>query len=207
MNHGRIYTILIGLYIGGILTANAMAAKLLQIGPMTVTTGLIGIPLVYLTRDFLNELYGEREVIRVVWAGFVADLVLIALTSLAIMMPASQLGASQENFAAIFGQTPRIVLGSMTAYLVCAYVDVRVFNMIRERTGARLFWLRKNVSTAVSQAIDSAIFVAIAFGGSVPWKALVMMGVGQYCAKMVWSPLGTPFSIYLLRRSGLRRTL
>ncbi len=62
----RAYGILTAIYIGGIMTANAMAAKLMDVGPFTVTIGVLGIPLVYLTRDLLNELYGVEAAKRVV---------------------------------------------------------------------------------------------------------------------------------------------
>lgn len=205
LTRDNVYTILIGLYIGGIMTGNAMAGKLISIGAVNVTVGFIGIPLVYLTRDFLNELFGPKEVLKVVWAGLIADGVLLLLTTVARSFEAAPYGVSDDAFNAVFGHTPRIVVASMSAYLVCAYLDVWIFNKIRERTGEAKFWLRKNVSTGVSQLIDSLMFCLIAFAGVVPMAPLLSMALAQYVMKMIWSPLGTPFSLYLMRAAGLKR--
>lgn len=187
------------LYLAGILSANALAAKLFEVGGVAVTAGAMAIPLVYLTTDLLNELYGARAAQAVVWMGFWANAVLVAMTLLVGAVPASPLGASQQSFDAVFEVTPRVVLASAGAYLASSSLDVQLFALIRRLTGERHFWLRKNGSTAVSQMADTFIFVTVAFAGVLPWAVLLPMMVGQYLVKMVAAPLGTPLSYAVLR--------
>lgn len=197
-NVDRAWCLLVSLYLSGIVVANAMAAKLLELGVATLTVGALAIPLVYLTTDLLNELYGPRATRAVVWMGLVANVVLVGLTQLAIVMPTSAVGATQAEFVAVFATTPRIVMASMLAYLISSMLDVRVFALIRTWTGERHFWLRKNGSTFVSQFVDSVMFVGIAFAGAVPVKVLVPMALGQYVVKVSAAPLGTPLTYLVL---------
>jgi len=198
-DHFRTLLLLTALYLAGILSANAMAAKLLVVFGVHVTTGALAIPLVYLTTDLINELYGAAETRRVVWLGLLANCILVAMTQIGLLMPVSPFGATQQAAEAMFSVTPRIVVASMVAYLVSSMVDVQVFVRLRELTKERHFWLRKNGSTVVSQFLDSGLFVAIAFGGSMPVGVLASMVVGQYLVKIAAAPLGTPLSYAVLR--------
>lgn len=195
----RAHALLLTLYLSGILSANALAAKLLFVGGVAVTTGALAIPLVYLTTDLLNELYGPGETRRVVWLGFIANLILVVMSQAALAMPGAPFGASQPAMVEVFSVTPRIVIASLTAYLVSSFTDVWAFHRIRQVTGDAHFWLRKNGSTAVSQAVDSGLFVIVAFGGAMSWGALFKMALGQYVVKMLAAPLGTPLSYFVLR--------
>ncbi len=196
----KVWRALVVLYLGGILSANAMAAKLIDVlGLCTITAGALAIPLVYLTTDTINELYGARATRAVVWMGFWANAVLVVMTIVCGAVPASPLGATQEQFDSIFNLTWRIVLGSQCAYLVSSLIDVSIFAWLRELTKERHFWLRKNGSTLVSQAVDTSVFVLIAWAGVIPWRALLPMAIGQYLVKMLAAPLGTPLSYLAIR--------
>lgn len=201
MKNGKLdpaLALLITLYLAGILSANATAAKLVNLWGVAVTTGALAIPLVYLTTDLLNELYGPSATRSVVWMGFWANAILAGFSRLCLWVPASTLGASQGAFEEVFLSTPRIIAASMAAYLVSSLVDVWVFHALRVATQDRHFWLRKNGSTVVSQAIDSGLFVLVAFAGVLPWGVMLAMATGQYLIKMVAAPLGTPLTYLVL---------
>ncbi len=167
----RAWALLVALYLGGILAANAMAAKLFVVFGVHVTSGALAIPLVYLTTDLINELYGADSTRMVVWMGFIANAVLLFMSLFCTWVPASPFGASQADFVAIFHITPRIVIGSQIAYLISAMLDVWIFATLRRMTKEKHFWLRKNGSTIVSQFVDTTTFIGIAFAGTMPWKA------------------------------------
>jgi uncharacterized integral membrane protein (TIGR00697 family) len=97
---------------------------------------------------------------------------------------------------------PRIVLASMVAYLVSQHHDVFAFSFWRRKTKARFLWLRNNASTMVSQALDTGLFITIAFWGTVPNNILVNMLITQYIIKLAIAALDTPFCylmVYFLR--------
>ncbi len=199
------WRVLIAVYIAALLSANAMAAKLISVAGVAVTAGALAIPIVFLVMDIINELYGPKATRHVVWMGFVANVVLVAMSLLCGAMPASPLGASQEAFEQMFLITPRVVGASMAAYLCSSMLDVRVFHAIRRLTHGRYFWLRKNVAPAISQLADATIFLLLSFGGLVPWRVLPAMILGEYLVKVSAAPLGTPLSYaivaYVRRRA------
>ena len=81
-------------------------------------------------------------------------------------------------------------MGSLVAYVVSQNWDVRVFHKLKEMTGGRHLWLRNNVSTMTSQALDTVIFITIAFYGVLPVVPLI---IGQYIVKLLIAALDTPF--------------
>lgn len=195
----RAFLILVSLYLGAIVSANSMAAKLFVVAGVHVTAGALAIPIVYLSTDILNELYGPRRTRQVVWMGLGANLVLLLMSLLCRVVPPSPYGATQEEFNAMFSITWRVATASAIAYLWSSLLDVWIFHRLRQWTGERMFWLRKNGSTFISQFADTGTFVVLAFGGVVPVKALIGMWVGQYLVKVSAAPLGTPLSYAVLK--------
>ena len=194
----RSWGLLVALYLGGILAANAMAAKLFVIFGVHVTSGALAIPLVYLTTDLINELYGAPSTRLVVWMGFIANAVLLLMSLLCTWVPASPYGAQQAQFESIFHITPRVVVGSQVAYLISSMLDVWIFATLRRLTKEKHFWLSKNGSTVVSQFVDTCTFIVIAFAGTMPWRIIPAMVAGQYLVKIAAAPLGTPLSYAVL---------
>lgn len=204
----RVWRVLVTLYIGALLSANAMAAKLVDVfGIAAVTVGALAIPLVYTATDLLNELYGKHCTRQVVFMGFGANLVLVGYSLLFAMVPAAPVGASQAAFMAMFGITWRVVLGSQVAYLASSMLDVEVFDRVRAMTKDRHLWLRQSVAVLIAQAADSMIFtvLAFAFAPGVPLKVLPLIAVTEYVTKIVVSPLRTVISYYVLRRIRSRK--
>jgi hypothetical protein len=190
--------VLIALYLGAIVSANAVAARLFVVFGVHVTSGAVAIPIVYLTTDIVNELYGRRTTRAVVWMGALSNALLVGTIALANVIPASPLGVNDGAFRSVFDITWRVVLGSTVAYLISSLLDVEIFHVLRKLTKEKAFWLRKNGSTVISQAVDTGIFILIAFGGIVPMSALIPMAIGQYCVKISAAPLGTPLSYAVL---------
>ena len=114
---------------------------------------------------------------------------------IAIAWPPAPFWTGQAAFQTTLQLTERIVLGSLVAYVVSQNWDVRVFHKLKEMTDGRHLWLRNNVSTMTSQALDTVIFITIAFYGVLP---VVPMIIGQYIVKLLIAALDTPF-IYGVR--------
>ncbi len=101
------------------------------------------------------------------------NFVVLALVWSTIAAPAAEASVDPDAFATALGASTNVVLGSLLAYLVSQNWDVWLFHRIRDRTGSDYLWLRNVVSTGTSQAIDTVIFVSIAFA-----IAPAVLGVG-----------------------------
>ncbi len=192
-----ILVVLVTLFATCLLVANIIAVKLISVGGWVVPAGIIAYPLTFLFTDVITELYGRRIASKVVWLGFGANLLMAVLVFGGKLLPPAPFWESQPAYESILGMVPRIVLASMVAYLISQHHDVFAFHFWRQKTKARFLWLRNNASTMVSQALDTGLFITIAFWGVVPAQILANMLLSQYIIKLVIAAGDTPFC-YLL---------
>ena len=165
-------------------------------------------PLTFLITDTIAELYGRRATTRIVWMGFGCSILMLIMIYIGKILPGADFWVAdggQDSYDFILGSVPRIVAASMVAYLVSQNFDVFAFHFWKERTDGRHLWFRNNASTMMSQGIDTALFITIAFAGTVPGSVLATMLVGQYLVKVCLAALDTPVVyalVGLIRRFG-----
>lgn len=188
-------TLIIGLYIACELIANTTASKPVSVGGSIVVPAAVFIySLTFTLIDLVNERLGKQGARYVVYTAFIANLLLAGYTQLAIRLPAPHFYQNQNAFATVLGSTWRIVVASLTAYLISSLIDVQAFAWWRERVG-RYKWARVLASNAVSTLIDSVVFILLAFWGVMPVWPLIK---GQYIVKMTVTVVSVPL-IYLTR--------
>jgi uncharacterized integral membrane protein (TIGR00697 family) len=103
----------------------------------------------------------------------------------------------QDAFNSIFGQSMRIIFGSLVAFFVSQLLDVYIFHRIKKVTGEKWVWLRATGSTLISQLVDSFIVLFIAFGGIWGWQRVIAVGLVNYSYKCLMALVLTPV-IYLI---------
>jgi uncharacterized integral membrane protein (TIGR00697 family) len=180
------------LFVTCLLTANIIAAKLIVVGGVVLTAGIVIFPLSYVLGDVLTEVWGYAAARRVIWLGFACNAVMVLAIWLGGELPVAPFGASQFAYDEILGQTPRILLASFAAYLVGEFANAFVLAKMKIATRGRWLWMRTIGSTVVGQALDSAVFVTLAFWGTMPGRVLTGVVVGQWIAKVVYEAAGTP---------------
>lgn len=190
------FTVLTGLFAGSLVIAAVLAGKIIAVGNVFVPAGVLAYCVTFVCTDVINEIWGREKANQVVLAGFGTLVVCLVLIQLALLWPAAPFWNQQEAFAAVLGRTPRIILGSLIAYLLSQFHDVWAFDFWKRSTSGRHLWLRNNGSTVVSQLIDSTVFISIAFYGQMPIMPLIW---GQWLVKLVIAGLDTAV-VYLLVR-------
>lgn len=188
------------LFIVFYVLANILAIKKIDIGPLVVTAGLLTFPITFLLTDAINEVWGKIVAQKIVLYGFAIMAFVLGIIQLAIWIPpASFWVEEQEHFAHFFRGTFRITLASFCAFLISQLHDVWAFDFWGKKTKGKHLWIRNNFSTIASQAIDSVIFVGIAFGGVLPISVLWSMVLGMWIIKWIIAILDTPFCYLLVR--------
>ncbi|SDK45264.1 queuosine precursor transporter [Natronorubrum texcoconense] len=198
---------LIGLFVTALVTAQLTASKVLAFS-LPITGAELVLPgaalayaLTFLASDCYAELYGRRAAQIVVNVAFAMNFVVLLLVWSTIAAPAAETSIDPGMFADVLGASTNIVLGSLLAYVVSQNWDVIVFHRIRDYTGREKLWLRNVASTASSQAIDTVIFVAIAFslapallgvGPVLGVGELLALMIGQYLLKLAIAVVDTP---------------
>jgi uncharacterized integral membrane protein (TIGR00697 family) len=176
---------LVGLFVTALVTAQLTASKLLLFSlpvSLPVTGSALVLPgaalayaVTFFASDCYSELYGRRPAQVMVNVGFAMNFVMLALVYSTVQAPIAPFsGVGQGEFSTVLLSSANIVAGSLLAYVVSQNWDVVAFHAIRDRTDGDHLWLRNVGSTATSQAIDTVIFVTVAF-----WAAPTLFGVGQ----------------------------
>ncbi len=182
--------------------SSVAACKLVTLFGMTANAGLVSYASTFLTTDILSEKYGKSEAKKAVYYG-IAGMALWVI-SVQLMLFFSPVFASEQlsgQMKAVFGMAPRVFSASMIAIVCSQAFDVFMYHFIWDKTGnnKKMLWLRNNGSTTLSQAIDTAVFVFLAYVGLLPLTAILQIILANYIIKAVVALLDTPF-IYWARK-------
>lgn len=179
--------------------ANIQVVKTIEIFGIVATLGNTIYATIYLTTDLLNEKYGEKEARKAVWFGFFTLVMSMVLMQMALKFVPQQSDISQEALETIFGLMPRLALGSLTAYFVSQFLDVRLFSKLKKAyPGRNQLWIRNNGSSLLSQLVDTLVFASIAFAGVYSWSVWWQIVLSTYLLKFIVSAASTPV-IYVAR--------
>ena len=191
----KYYDLVMAAFVTVLLCANLIgASKVATLFGFTFGAGVLFFPISYIFGDVLTEVYGYARSRRVVWAGFGA-LVFAAVMSLVILaFPPAPTWPHQEAFETVFGNTWRIALASMFAYLCGEFCNSFVLAKMKIRTAGRFLWVRTIGSTIVGEAVDSLIFYPLAFAGVWPRKQVIAVMMSNYALKVGWEVVNTPFT-------------
>jgi uncharacterized integral membrane protein (TIGR00697 family) len=222
----RLFIILSGIFLTNALLAEMIGVKIfsfentLGITPanlnilgfsmsFNLTAGVVIWPVVFITTDLINEYFGKPGVKRISYltAGLIAYAFVVIFLTMALAPADFWLDTNKTDpdgnsfnisyaFNKIFGQGQRIIIGSLTAFLLGQLVDVFVFQKLKRITGNKFLWLRATGSTLVSQFIDSFVVLFIAFSGVFTNTQIVAIGITNYIYKFLIAIALTPL-IYL----------
>lgn len=187
--------ILVGLFSALMMMVPTFGGKPTEFGPFIVNAPIIVFSSGFLLTDMLSEFYGKAIARRAVIAGFFGTIVFAITSRIALRWDAPAFWQHQDAYETVFSSSWRIVIASFLAYLVAQFHDVWAFHFWKRKFKGKHLWLRNNLSTFVSQVLDSAIFLFVAFYGVLPiWKMFVSFVV----FKTIIAILDTPF-IYAVR--------
>jgi queuosine precursor transporter len=220
----RLFVILAGIFITNALLAEMIGVKIfsaegtLGLNPanlnimgftmaFNLTAGAVIWPIVFISTDLINEYFGKPGVKRISYFtaaliayAFIVIFITIRLAPADFWINSNDAAGNPVNmdvaFNKIFGQGQRIIIGSLTAFLIGQLVDVFVFQFLRKYTGGKMLWLRATGSTLVSQFVDSFIVLYIAFAGVFTNQQIIAIGITNYIYKFVVAIALTPI-IYL----------
>ena len=188
-----------------IVVSNITASKLVSFYGLVVPVAVIAYPITFLITDVVSEVYGKRTAQMIVNAGFWAMIGATMLIFLTVYIPPAPFWKDQIEFQKVLGSVPRIVTASLVAYLISQNHDLFAFHFWKKVTRGRHLWLRNNASTMVSQLIDTAVFISIAFFGVVSNEILFHMIISQYIVKLLIALADTPFCYLLVRLTRMPR--
>ncbi|WP_320980469.1 queuosine precursor transporter [Bacteroides sp.] len=182
-----------------LIAANLLETKVIQVGSLTVTAGLLVFPISYIINDCIAEVWGFKKARLIIWSGFAMNFFVVALGLIAVAIPAAPFWEGEEHFDFVFGMAPRIVAASLMAFLVGSFLNAYVMSKMKVASQGRNFSARAIWSTVVGETADSLIFFPVAFGGIITWKELlIMMGI-QIVLKSMYEVMILPVTIRVVK--------
>lgn len=182
-----------------LIAANLLETKVIQIGSLTVTAGLLVFPISYIINDCIAEVWGFKKARLIIWSGFAMNFFVVALGLIAVAIPAAPFWEGEEHFDFVFGMAPRIVAASLMAFLVGSFLNAYVMSKMKVASRGRNFSARAIWLTVVGETADSLIFFPVAFGGIIAWKELlIMMGI-QIVLKSMYEVIILPVTIRVVK--------
>lgn len=201
------FVISVAIFITCLITANITAVKLINVFGIVLTAGIVIFPISYIFGDILTEVYGYRLARRVIWLGFLCNLLVVVAIWIGQVLPPASFWNAQAAYERILGYTPRLLLASFLAYLVGEFANSFVMAKMKIATQGRWLWTRTIGSTLVGEGLDSLIFMTIAFGGEIPMTVLALAIVTQWLVKSAYEAAATPLTYvavrFLKRKEGI----
>jgi len=184
-------------YVGvAIVLSNIFVTKQILLFGLSATGGNVMYGTVFLATDLMSEHYGKFYARRAVFIGFFAALIYLVMSQFITAFQPAEYDTVQSGMEQIFSFGPRVVFASLLAYLLSQLHDVWFFHFLKVKTKGKLLWLRNNLSTWISQLIDSAAFTFAAFLGTFDIEVVLQILLTTYLLKILIAAIDTPF-IYL----------
>ncbi len=182
-----------------LIASNLLETKVVQIGGITATAGLIVFPISYIINDCIAEVWGFKKARLIIWSGFAMNFLVIGFARLAIWLPAAPFWEGEEGFRFVFGMAPRIAVASLCAFLVGSFLNAYVMSRMKVASRGKHFSIRAIVSTLIGESADSLIFFPIAFGGLLPVREMIGLILTQALLKSLYEVIALPVTVRVVR--------
>ncbi|MEO8288516.1 MAG: queuosine precursor transporter [Chloroflexota bacterium] len=201
MKSFRYFDLVMVAFVVVLLISNIASNKLVQLGPFTYDAGTILFPLSYIFGDVLTEVYGYKRSRRVIWMGFGASALMAVVLWFVTLLPAApDAGAQTEAFNTALGSTSFIVLGSLVAFWAGEFSNSFILARMKVATKGKWLWSRTIGSTIVGEAIDTVLFLTIAFAiggvilgspmeGSLFWSIFISNYIFKVGVEVLFTPI------------------
>ncbi len=203
----RYLDLLVSVFIVVLLISNLVAQKICAFGDLRVSGAQLLFPLTYIFGDIFTEVYGYAASRRAIWIGFFASGLMALLGVIIVALPAAPDWPNQAAFAIVFNFIPRIVVASLIAFWCGEFANSYVMAKMKMLTKGRHLWTRTVGSTVVGQAVDTALVMVLAFGGTMPAKTIATLIFSGYIAKVIYEVVMTPVTYaavnFLKRKEGV----
>ena len=195
------------LFVTSYLVSNVMAVKVIGLFDLLYfDAGTITFPFAYMLGDVLTEIWGYRTARKAIILTLFCNILMVICTQIGVWLPSPDyLDATASAYNTIFAYVPRIVIASLTGFLLGELSNAWVMDRIKRKTKGKHLWVRTIGSSMVGYVFDSVPFVLIAFAGTLTTRDLLLMIALQYFMKLgIEVFFGTPMAYAAI--SFLRKT-
>lgn len=190
---------LIGLYVAFGIFSNIAAVKTVRFdlgyAEVFAPSVVLIFSVTFLMTDIVNEKFGINETRKMIFISLISQVMISFFAWLVLILPSAPFYTGQAALETVLGQVPRIVLASWIAFLASENLDAFIYSWFKAKTEGQHLWARNVFSSVPAMALDSALFITLAFYGTMPILPLIL---GQLVMKWLVAVMDVPF-MYLNR--------
>lgn len=194
----RYYSLISSLFVAVLLISNTVGVKIIAVGGLEISGGIVVFPISYIFGDILTEVYGYKAARRIIWTGLGCAVLMSTTYYLVEFLPAAPFWQDQQAYAVILGFVPHLTLASIVAYFCGEFMNSYVLARMKVLTGGRYLWTRTIGSTIVGEGIDTVIFNLIAFAGRLTPGEIVWIAGSSYVVKVLYEIVATPLTYWVV---------
>ncbi len=192
MNASHRLLIISAIFVTCLITANVIAVKVISLGPVVLPAAVFVFPVSYIFGDVLTEVYGYRWARRIIWLGFICNLLFVFFVWLGQILPPASFWKLQPAYESVLGYTGRLLIASFCGYLVGEFSNSFILAKMKILTRGRWLWSRTIGSTIVGEGLDSGFFITLAFIGTPSFVPIMI--VYHWLSKTFIEALATPLT-------------
>jgi uncharacterized integral membrane protein (TIGR00697 family) len=204
MKNYKYYSIITGIFVAALLISNVLDTKVFILFGLTLPAGIILFPIVYLFGDIFTEVYGYKASRKAIWTAFFSLLMAVVFFKIGELIEPAPFWENQQAFVDILGKIPRIATASVVAFFLGEFTNSITLSKMKLKSAGKSMPLRFIVSTIFGQAVDTTVFVLIAFAGLMPFDALISITLSAWAFKVIWEVIALPITIPVVK--WLKRT-
>ena len=116
-----------------LVLSNTVAVRLVPFGPFVWRAAIVIFSVSYILGDVVTEVHGYGGARKVVWMGFAANVLMVAVYALTASLPSlgPEVGGQYSN---VPGQMPRTVIASLSGILCGQLANAFVLSRLKVRT-------------------------------------------------------------------------
>jgi uncharacterized integral membrane protein (TIGR00697 family) len=190
------------IYVIYLALSQILALKIVTIGMWAVPAAVLIYPFTYQLTDTMNEHFGRKETFKMIVIAFITQVLMVLFIFFGNSLPAFDFGPiTDEQWLIVFNQQFAVIASSWISFLVTGFLDAMLFDKVKKMTKGKLLWVRSVLSDLPMLALDSLIFITLAFGlfeQNPDWNFVFQLVSNQMFTKWIFGIIDTPF-IYLDR--------
>lgn len=192
----KLLFMIVTVYIATLVLSNTIGGKIISIGGIELAASVLVFPIIYVIADLLTEVYGYKFARYVIWIGFAINLYVVIIYWAASAIP----GTEQMAYSTVLGSTSRILFASFISYLCGSFANAKSMSILKVKLKGEKLWVRTIGSTLIGEALDTSLFIFIAFIGTMSFSALLSIILFQYIIKVTYEALCTPLIYYATKK-------
>lgn len=198
MKKTSLYAIISGVFCASLIVSNILAFKTFLVYGITLPAAVIIFPAVYICNDMMTEVFGYENARRIIITAFVMNLIAVIAYNVAIALPYPDYFLGQEAFNAVLSNSLRVLLASLSAYIVGSLANAKIMEKMKGRSN---LMTRCVASTLVGEGLDACIFISIAFIGTMPIEQLATMVIAQALFKTIYEIIVYPITKIVIKEA------